>query len=717
MEHKFNYKWTLKDANFTKDKGKVFSCFACGGGSTMGYKLAGFDVIGCNEIDKKMIEIYKKNHNPKYAFCEPIQEFNNKEELPEELFNLDILDGSPPCFTAETLVLTDDGYKPINEIKVGDKVWTHKNRFRSVYDFGAKKANNLISVKVMGCEPFQVTDNHPFYVRTMTRGNNRNFSAPCFKKAKDMSIIRNTSNTIVRQDFVGIPIIKEEEIPQYIGLERHYKTPNGGEYCKVFKSLNMNSPELWRFVGRWLADGWFRHDRKNTVICCGKKDEKVLEQILNDAGFKAHKSCVKQCYRYVISNVELYYFMLQFGEKADGKFISLDALRLPKSLLKNLIDGYLSADGHLDVHYNSWNFSTVSERLAYSLQMAIAKVYSLPTTMHIKDECIGNIEGRTVNCKKVYTSSFKCSDTKQKHSFVEDDYIWVPFRESHVINEEKTVYNMSVIEDNTYTVRNIAVHNCSTFSLAGNREQNWGEMKRFREGQSEQVLDTLFFDFIDLAKRLQPKVVVAENVKGLLVGDAKEYVRKIYQEFDNAGFYCQHFCLDASKMGVPQKRERVFFVCLRKDLAQPFLVQKNIFDTIPLIEMEFNEEPITFGEFADYKGTEIKSKNLRHCWNNRILDDNSMGDTNKRLFGVEKYFNNKYDKDDKVCYTFTSANNNVCFSHSCKHSTGEILSISTFPIDYDFGKEPVHYVCGMSVPPVMMAQVASNIYEQWLSKI
>ena len=46
--HKFPYNWTLKDAVFTKDKGKVFSCFACGGGSTMGYKLAGFDVLGCN---------------------------------------------------------------------------------------------------------------------------------------------------------------------------------------------------------------------------------------------------------------------------------------------------------------------------------------------------------------------------------------------------------------------------------------------------------------------------------------------------------------------------------------------------------------------------------------------------------------------------------------------------------------------------------------------
>jgi DNA (cytosine-5)-methyltransferase 1 len=32
MNHKFPYRWTLKDAQFTKDKGKVFSCFACGGG-------------------------------------------------------------------------------------------------------------------------------------------------------------------------------------------------------------------------------------------------------------------------------------------------------------------------------------------------------------------------------------------------------------------------------------------------------------------------------------------------------------------------------------------------------------------------------------------------------------------------------------------------------------------------------------------------------------
>lgn len=95
--NKFPYKWTLEDAIFTKDKGKVFSCFACGGGSTMGYKLAGFDVIGCNEIDPKMIETYKLNHKPKFAFLESIETFKKRDDLPDELYNLDILDGSPPC--------------------------------------------------------------------------------------------------------------------------------------------------------------------------------------------------------------------------------------------------------------------------------------------------------------------------------------------------------------------------------------------------------------------------------------------------------------------------------------------------------------------------------------------------------------------------------------------------------------------------------------------
>lgn len=357
-KHKFPYEWTLKDANFTKDKGKVFSCFACGGGSSFGYKLAGFDVVGCNEIDPKMMEAYKANHNPKYAFLEPIQTFKMREDLPQELYELDILDGSPPC---------------------------------------------------------------------------------------------------------------------------------------------------------------------------------------------------------------------------------------------------------------------------------------------------------------------------------------------------------------------------SSFSMAGNREKDWGKEKHFREGQAKQVLDDLFFDFIDLAKELQPKIVVAENVKGLLMGDAIQYVRRIYDEFDKAGYYCQHWLLDASKMGVPQRRERVFFVCLRKDLAAPFYYQKDMFTRVPRLELEFNEPQISFKEIytgsRGYKAPPSVINLLEKCKEGECCN----------LYHPKKSFGNYFRTDiNKPMGTLTANLKRSSCGYFLKHNDGNWYGITaneaslcqSYPLDYNFlnNKDPYYFI-GMSVPPVMTAQIASNIYEQWLSKI
>lgn len=53
---------------------------------------------------------------------------------------------------------------------------------------------------------------------------------------------------------------------------------------------------------------------------------------------------------------------------------------------------------------------------------------------------------------------------------------------------------------------------CSTFSMSGHREANWGKEKIFKEGQKKQVLDELVFVFCDTVKKLNPKVVIMENV-------------------------------------------------------------------------------------------------------------------------------------------------------------------------------------------------------------
>lgn len=258
---------------------------------------------------------------------------------------------------------------------------------------------------------------------------------------------------------------------------------------------------------------------------------------------------------------------------------------------------------------------------------------------------------------------------------------------------------------------------CSSFSTVGSREDGWGKKKKFREGQAEQVLDTLFFDFIELAARLQPKVVVAENVKGLLLGEAKAYVGRIYQEFEEAGYYVQHWLLDGSTMGVPQRRERVFFVCLRKDLIDKVPTECNLFDVMPRLVLGFKEAPILMRELTDYSGREITSKIIRTLWDNRQPGDINQAAANERLFGKGSNFGQSYVYQDKVCPTLTGKDTSLIHFDQPRYlGTTEVCSVSTFPQDYNFAGQSPHYVCGMSVPPVMMAQVASAIWEQWLSK-
>ena len=100
---------------------------------------------------------------------------------------------------------------------------------------------------------------------------------------------------------------------------------------------------------------------------------------------------------------------------------------------------------------------------------------------------------------------------------------------------------------------------CSVFSMAGSREDAWNVEKAFREGQAKQRLDDLFFFFIAVAGRLKPKVVIAENVKGLVTGKAKGWVNRILKAFDDAGYSVQIFLLNSAVMGGEQEWERLVF--------------------------------------------------------------------------------------------------------------------------------------------------------------
>ena len=254
---------------------------------------------------------------------------------------------------------------------------------------------------------------------------------------------------------------------------------------------------------------------------------------------------------------------------------------------------------------------------------------------------------------------------------------------------------------------------CSSFSMAGNREKDWGKEKKFKEGQAEQVLDTLFFDFIDLAEKLKPKVVIAENVKGLLMGDAQKYVNKILHAFDKAGYYVTYKLLNASKMGVPQRRERVFFTAIRKDLYKGHF--DDLFQSVPGLKLDFNEKEIPYIEIEDFGAKPYNKVPPSYA---KVWPKVKEGDTFKEACG--KFFNCSKAHRNKPLRTMTSnkgRGGEFSYRENRTLSFNEIMDCSTFPLDYNFLNIDAYYVTGMSVPPLMTARIANEVKKQWLDKI
>jgi len=237
---------------------------------------------------------------------------------------------------------------------------------------------------------------------------------------------------------------------------------------------------------------------------------------------------------------------------------------------------------------------------------------------------------------------------------------------------------------------------CSSFSMAGAREKKWGTASKFREGQAVQVLDDLFFDYIDIAKKLRPKIVVAENVKGLIMGNARGYVKEIFQKFREAGYETQLFLLCASRMGVPQRRERTFFIARRNDLG------------IPKLKLEFNEPEISVAKafVGLIGGGRQLTESTLELWN-RCKEGKQLSSVHKN--GSRWNWIRLSAALPSNTLASTNAYMHLHYSEPRSISDNEVKRIQSYPDDYNFNETSPGYLCGMSVPPLMMQRVASKL--------
>ena len=198
--------------------------------------------------------------------------------------------------------------------------------------------------------------------------------------------------------------------------------------------------------------------------------------------------------------------------------------------------------------------------------------------------------------------------------------------------------------------------------------------------------------------------MIAENVTGILTGKARGYVNGIINNFHDMGYQVQIFNLNAARMNVPQARRRVFFIASR-------------LKGIKKLDLDFKEPEILFGDVRTEHGKPLPDGTvMTYLVRKAKKGDRKLSMTTDRLYGQYKnYYSHMLTYDEEVCCTVTSAGEYIRFADRSLFSDQDFISCQTFPQDYDFDGNSVQYVCGMSVPPNMMANIATEVYRQWLS--
>ena len=269
---------------------------------------------------------------------------------------------------------------------------------------------------------------------------------------------------------------------------------------------------------------------------------------------------------------------------------------------------------------------------------------------------------------------------------------------------------------------------CSAFSMAGavvqgkGHSAGFGQVKKYSDDKKVENIEDLFFEFIRVAKDIQPKVIVGENVSGLLMGEAKNYYYKITAEFGNIGYNVSSMLLDSSHYGVPQTRKRVIFIAVRKDVTDAIgLTSLNIAGVFP----EKNSEVVTCGKaFEDlvYDEEEIKMLTETFSKGSHFETASKMPlDPKKVLTGCDyhpkgHHFNMKRVSRFKPSPTITASGGCIHWSEMRKLALGETRRLTSLPEDFKLtGKwEQKSERMGRMVPPLMMKAIADSIYKKVL---
>lgn len=507
----------------------LFDGMACG---MIAFKVAGIpiDSYDAYEIDKFAVQVATHNFPDIKEHGDVFKADFAKYE------GIDYVVGGSPCFTAGHLILTDKGYVDVKDIKTGDMVLTHKGRYKPVIRTN-ERVSKVCEVNAMGYPTFTTTAEHPFYTLGRRKATYAEYKQLGSWRTFDKEPKWTAAKDLTNNHFVGMHIDKTEGA-QSIDCETAY------------------------ILGRYVADGHLRKTKRT-----GRKNSYQYQVVLSIGAEKVkqfkervkyhHFSCylhTDNVYRCVFSNQELLEFIRSngFGEGAANKNIpKMIHGQMPK-VKEAFLMGYIEGDGCYIAKEDKYLMSTVSPRLAFGLQRLITSLWQTNVSVSVsnnnKPHKIGNREIKANY--PLYTICAKREIRKQTVAHIQDGIMWTQIKSVTPTEREKTVYNIEVADDNSYTVNNCIVHNCTYWSIAQSPDK--------RETTASGIGWELFSQYVRAIKEAKPKYFIYENNKSM--------AKAIYDSI-SATFGFEPIMINSALVSA-QNRERYYWVGKRNEYGE-----------------------------------------------------------------------------------------------------------------------------------------------------
>ncbi len=293
---------------------------------------------------------------------------------------------------------------------------------------------------------------------------------------------------------------------------------------------------------------------------------------------------------------------------------------------------------------------------------------------------------------------------------------------------------------------------CQDFSVAGKR-QGFDSLKddkgqfRTADKPSEETRGKLYYWMKQVIDITRPKIFVAENVKGLVnLGNVKDIIQQDFASADGNGYIVlPPKVLHAGNYGVPETRERVIFIGVRRDALRPEAIEALESEVIPA-EYDPYPTPTHAGNIKDesllpavttrdvLKGLkepdETQDESQRYYSGAKYLRNGSQGQTEINLDGMGPTIRSEHHGN--IEFRRLSAEHGgkqaAELAEGLKErrlTPRECALIQTFPPDYPFVIKPegkrsfflspsaAYKVIGNAVPPVLAYHIASRIQSLW----